>query len=90
MITWDETKRRQNIAKHGIDLAHCEVIFDAPMLTVEDKSQSYGEQRLQSLGLYYGVVVFMVWVDRPAAPHIISVRKGVKYEERTYWQAIEG
>jgi uncharacterized DUF497 family protein len=29
VITWDEAKRRQNIAQHGIDLAHCEVIFDA-------------------------------------------------------------
>jgi uncharacterized DUF497 family protein len=44
VITWDEAKRRQNIAKHGIDLAHCEVIFDAPMLTVEDESESYGEK----------------------------------------------
>ena len=68
MVTWDEKKRRQNVAKHGIDLAHCEVIFDAPMLTVEDESESYGEKRLQSLGLFYGVVVFMVWVDSPAAP----------------------
>ena len=89
MITWDEVKRQENIAKHGIDLAHCEVIFDAPMLTVEDKSEGYGEERLQSLGLFYGVVVFMVRVDRPAAPHIISVRKGVKHEERNYWQAIK-
>ena len=88
MITWDEAKRLQNIAKHGIDLAHCEVIFDAPMLTVEDKSESYGEKRLQSLVLFYGVVVFMVWVDSPAAPHLISVRKGVKHEERKYWPAI--
>jgi uncharacterized protein len=89
VITWDGVKRQQNIAKHGIDLAHCEVIFDAPMLTVEDKSEGYDEERLQSLGLFYGVVVFMVWVDRPAAPHIISVRKGVKHEERNYWQAIK-
>ena len=65
------------------------MIFDAPMLTVEDKSESYGEKRLQSLGLFYGVVVFMVWVDSPAAPRLISVRKAVKHEERKYWQAIQ-
>jgi uncharacterized DUF497 family protein len=39
----DEAKRQQNFARHGIDLAHCEVIFDAPMLTIEDKSEDYGE-----------------------------------------------
>jgi hypothetical protein len=31
----------------------------------------------------------MVWVDSSAAPHLISVRKGVKHEERKYWQAIQ-
>ncbi len=88
MITWDEAKRRVNLAKHYIDLADCEVIFDAPMLTVEDTREAYGEQRLQSLGLFYGIVVFMVWVDRPAGPHLVSVRKAVKHEERRYWEAV--
>jgi uncharacterized protein len=73
VVTWDEAKRRQNISKHGIDLAHCEVTFDAPMLTVEDQSESYGEKRLQSLGLFYGVVVFMG--RQSFGPHLISVRK---------------
>ena len=74
MITWDEAKRRQNIAKHGIDLAHCEVIFGAPMLTIVDERESYGEKRLQNLGLFYGVIVFMVWVDSPAARNLGSQR----------------
>lgn len=74
--------------RSGIDLAHREVIFDVPMLTVPNASESYGEKRLRSLGLFYGVVVFMVWVDSPAAPHLISVRKGVKHEERKYRQTI--
>ena len=59
------------------------------MLTIVDERESYGEKRLQNLGLFYGAIVFMVWVDSPAAPHLISVRKGVKYEERKYWQAIQ-
>jgi hypothetical protein len=60
MITWDEPKRRDNLRKHGIDLVECEVIFDAPLATTEDDRKAYGEQRLQSLGLFYGVVVFLV------------------------------
>lgn len=43
MITWDVAKRRENIRKHKIDLAELEPIFDAPMVTVEDARQSYGE-----------------------------------------------
>ena len=88
MITWDEPKRLANLRKHGIDLADGEVIFDAPLVTQEDDRVAYGEQRLQSLGLFYGVVVFLVWVDRPAAPHLISVRKATRHEERRYWQTV--
>jgi uncharacterized DUF497 family protein len=28
MMTHDETKRHENLQKHGIDLAECECIFD--------------------------------------------------------------
>ena len=68
MIAWDEPKRRENLRKHGIDLADCEVIFDAPLATTEDDREAYGEQRLQSLGLFYGMVVFLVWVGT-VPPH---------------------
>ena len=87
MLTWDEDKRRTNLAKHGIDFAHCESIFDHPMLTQEDDRLAYGEGRLRSLGLFYGVVVHTVWVERNEAAQLISVRKATKYEERQYWQA---
>lgn len=88
MITWDEAKRRSNLAKHGVDLADCAVVFDNPLLTQEDTRMAYGEQRLQSLGLFYGVAVYLVWVDRPAAPHLISCRKATKHEERHYWKTL--
>jgi hypothetical protein len=43
MIVWDEPKRRENLRKHGIDLADCEVLFDAPLATTEDDREAYGE-----------------------------------------------
>jgi uncharacterized DUF497 family protein len=88
MITWDEKKRQINLAKHGIDFAQCEVIFDHPMVTEEDDRLAYGEQRLRSLGLFYGVVVRVVWVDRGDTLHLISGRKAKKYEQRDYWQTV--
>ncbi len=90
MITWDENKRRTNLAKQGIDFAHCAVIFDSPLVTEEDDRLVYGEQRLRSLGLFYGVVVRVVWVDRGEAAHLISVRKATRYEQRAYWQTLSG
>lgn len=49
MVTFDESKRQANLAKHGIDLAKCAGVFNAPMLTEEDAREFYGEQRLKSL-----------------------------------------
>lgn len=87
MLTFDEAKRLRNRTKHGIDLAACGAIFDEPMLTIEDTSAEYGEQRLKSLGLLRGRVVVMVWTDRATGPHIISCRYGDKGETRAYFDA---
>lgn len=86
MVTYDETKRQANMQKHdGIDLAECECIFDSPMLTLEDTSDAYGEQRLKSLGWLDGRVVVLIWTDREAAPHLISCRFGDKHETKLFF-----
>lgn len=87
MITWDEDKRLKNIARHGIDFVDAEIIFDYPMLTREDDRERYGEQRLQSLALLEGRVVFVVWTERESGAHIISIRKAEKHEQKIYSQA---
>jgi uncharacterized protein len=89
MITWDETKRRENIRKHGLDLADLESVFDLPMISVEDARQSYGELRLQSLGLWQGRVVFLVWTPRgDETAHIISCRYADRKETDVYFNTI--
>jgi uncharacterized DUF497 family protein len=35
-----------------------------------------------------GRVVFVVWVDRQDAAHLISVREATKHETRTYFKII--
>src|SRR5260363_123200 len=86
MMAYDEDKRKINLAKHGIDLADCEPIFDAPMLTREDDRKHYGEQRLVSLGMLNGTVVVLVWTDRHTGVHVISCRKAEKYEQKNLLQ----
>ena len=87
MVTYDETKRQINISKHGIDLAEVGVVFDGFMQTGEDDRMAYGELRLQSLGWFRERVVFLVWTDRAAGPHVISCRYGDKHETIRYFQA---
>jgi uncharacterized DUF497 family protein len=88
MILYNEAKREANIAKHGFDFVGAEAIFAGFTITREDKSQDYGELRLQTLGLWNGVVVFVVHTPRDDADHLISIRKAEKHEARIYWQSI--
>lgn len=86
MITYDETKRQTNLNKHHIDFIGCETIFEGFTLTREDGHDVYGELRFQTLGLWHGVVVFVVHTPRGELDHIISIRKAEKHEQRIYWQ----
>ena len=86
MISYDESKRQANIKNHHLDFMGCEAIFSGFTITREDHRDYYGEQRLQTLGLWHGVVVFVVHTPRGDVDHIISIRKAEKHEERIYWQ----
>ena len=88
MITWDEKKRKKNLKAHGIDLAEVGCVFDAPMVTVEDEREEYGEQRLASLGWFRDRVVFLVWTERDDDARLISCRYGDKHETRAYFKAL--
>ena len=88
MITWDESKRRLNLRKHGIDFVEAEDIFDGPMVTSEDTSLPYGEQRFVVLGVLNGVVVSMTYTEREGNLRIISIRKALKHETRFYLSQI--
>ena len=86
IMTYDPAKRRSNKRKHKLDLADCEAAFDAPMLTREDASHDYGEQRLISLGWLQGRVVVLVWTDRADGPRLISCREANPHEQEAYFR----
>ena len=88
MITWDEAKRVTNLRDHGIDIAELESAFDSPMITNEDTREAYGEQRLQSLAFWRDRVVFMVWTDRSAGPHMISCRYADRSQVKRYFSLL--
>jgi uncharacterized DUF497 family protein len=59
------------------------------MVTVEDKREHYGEQRLQSLGWFHDRVVFLVWIERNDSARLISCRYGDKHETRAYFETLD-
>ena len=64
MNTWDNNKREKYRKDHGIDFADLEGFFDGDLLTREDTRQAYAEKRLQSVGVFNGVALFVVWTPR--------------------------
>ena len=88
MFTWDEKKRKLNLAKHGIDFADAPAIFEGPLVTVEDAREDYGEARYVALGLLADIVVSLVYMERGDQVRIISIRKALKHEARFFFSQI--
>ena len=87
MNTWDETKRRRNLKDHGIDFADLGDFFGDDLLTREDLREAYVERRYQSVGVFNGVALFVVWTPRGEEgdiPHLISARKAENHEEKSW------
>jgi uncharacterized protein len=78
MLTWDEPKRLLNIKNHGFDFDGCDSIWQHFTVTREDRRQDYGEQRLVCFGLLQAAVVVLVYTERRAGTHVISLRKAEK------------
>ena len=87
-FTWDETKRRANIAKHGLDFADAEKMFAGPMVLFEDDRSEYGEQRMIGIGLLDYLVVLIVHVETNDTIRIISLRKAESDETDLYYENV--
>ena len=89
MHTWDESKRLSNLKDHRIDFAGLADFFDGDLMTREDAREAYRERRFQSIGVFKGVVLYVVWTPRGmdgSTPHLISARKAEKHETQK-WQS---
>jgi uncharacterized DUF497 family protein len=88
VFTWDEKKRKLNLAKHGIDFNDAPAVFDGPLVTAEDARQDYGETRYIALGLLGDIVVSLVFTERADELRIISIHKALKHEARFFFSQI--
>ena len=85
---WEDTKRKSNIKKHGIDFINAPMIFTGYTLTIEDDRYDYGEERFVTFGILDGRVVVVVHTETEDSIRIISIRKATKYEEKAYFSQI--
>ncbi len=86
---WDEDKRISNINKHGIDFADVWIVFDYDIFTIIDDRFDYGKIRYFTLGIINDTFVSISHTESNETFRIISVRKGEKYEQETYFRSIQ-
>lgn len=90
IFEWDETKRRLNQRKHGIDFEDVKAAFDAPMLTALDLREDYGEDRWIGIGVIRNIAIVIAYTERGRDTiRLISARKALKYEREAYHKKIE-
>ncbi|MDR2881889.1 MAG: BrnT family toxin [Azoarcus sp.] len=87
-FTWCESKRLQNLKKHGLDFADAFKVFGEPLALSEDIREDYGEQRMIALGLLGSLVVFVVHVESDDEIRIISMREAEPYEADYYYRTV--
>ena len=85
-FTWDESKRKINLKKHGMDFIDAKDVFLGATFTFEDDRFTYGEQRFITLGLLRDAAVVIAHTERNDEVRIISMRKATKYEQKIYFQ----
>ncbi len=86
---WDEKKREQNIAKHGLDFLDAVLIFDDPnRIDRVDSRKDYKEFRHQTLGKIsignLNLIIFVAWTHRGSSLRIISARPAHSKERWLY------
>lgn len=92
-FVWDETKSRQNLAKHKVSFDTAKLVFDDPHFITRFDRIEDGEERWQTMGIAGGVAVLLVvhlqYEERSEEiVRIISARKATPHERKIYEEGL--
>ena len=83
-ITFDPAKREQTLEERGLDFANADEVFAGATFDSVDDRKDYGEERIITIGRIAARMVVVVWTQRDAARHVISMRKANDREQARY------
>jgi uncharacterized protein len=85
---WDDAKAAENRRKHGVDFMDAiPALADPNRLEEIDERFIYGEERIQTIGMAYGCILFVVTtMPGEGICRIISARKATRNEQNRYYQ----
>jgi uncharacterized protein len=89
---WDGNKDSANKHKHGISFEEAQtVFFDPNARLIADPDHSEHEERFIILGMSYTLKIIVVchcYKSKNEVIRIISARKAIKKEEKTYMELL--
>ena len=88
---WDESKRKENLRKHGLDFLDAPTLFEGPMLIRLDTRDDYAEPRWIGIGLIETTCAVVAFTERNNGKtiRIISLRKALTYERKAFEKTIQ-
>ena len=90
-FVWDETKRKENLRKHGLDFLDAPLLFNGPMLARLDTREDYGEPRWIGIGILESSCALVAFTERGDGEviRIISMRKALSHERKIYEKTLK-
>ena len=89
VYVWDERKRSANLAKHGLDFARADLVFESALKVTIESFKGGGETRFLDYAEVEGVLLALLYTLRNDAVRIISFRPTKRRERRKYDAALK-
>jgi len=85
VYVWDETKRKSNLKKHGLDFKDAFLVYENPEKCTYDASRG-DEYRLMdvALAVVKGRLLTLVYTERGDEVRVISFRNSSREERKQY------
>ena len=88
VFEWDAQKAADNDRKHGVTFEQGQAaIGDAFACETIDDRESYGEERINLLGMWEGTLLHVTFTERGERIRIISARRAERHEQDDYFRA---
>ncbi len=84
---WDANKAAANWRSHGVafELA-ANACLDPFAVELIDDREDYGEERINLLGIYGGVIFHVTYTERGGRIRLISARRAERHEQDIYYR----
>ena len=87
LYEWDSAKADANWRFHGVTFVQAvRALSDSFAVERTDEREAYGEERINAVGWYDGVILHVTYTERGERIRIISARRATRHEQDDYYR----